>query len=483
MAIAPLAISALAGQSAHATWSIIIVDTRTKEIAIGSATCLTMFDLKRGASVVIPEVGAAAAQSYVDGTGRNRLTIFQQLKLGTDPYDILDILEGQDTGHQTRQYGIVDTQGRAATFTGTQDGQWAGGLTGQDGTLVYSIQGNVLTGEPVVTAAEQAILGTDGDLAEKLMAAMEAARFYGGDGRCSCSNADPEGCGSPPESFNKSAHIGYMIVTRPGDIDGGCSQETGCAVGDYYMEFNLANQRSDAPDPVYQLRDLLTAFRVEETGRPDAMRSSAVIEIPTLVVGSDLRSRLTFHLLDWQGNPVSRPIAELKVEIPDDGDYPVTTVGPVQDLGGGQYSVELTSTGRIGADTFWITVDDGIRPVRLAPYPVITAIMPADTLTLVAPAPGYSGQVNELCASGGTAGQTVTFAFSRNLGLTNTPCGQILLASPVIAGQGLVQSDGSVCISGVVPNAARGETVHFQAVERGTCKRSNLVTWKFTSQN
>ena len=52
----------------------------------------------------------------------------------------------------------------------TGAGGWAGGVVGQSGTLRYAIQGNVLTGQPVVTEAELAIQNTPGTLADKLMA-------------------------------------------------------------------------------------------------------------------------------------------------------------------------------------------------------------------------------------------------------------------------------------------------------------------------
>src|SRR5690606_15024565 len=112
---------ALASPSAaDATWSIIIVDTRTGEIAIGSATCLAGFDLQMNASIVVPGIGAAAAQSFVDQTGANRVFLHDQMLLGTPPADIITRLAGFDPDHQTRQYGIVDLRdnGRAATFTG-----------------------------------------------------------------------------------------------------------------------------------------------------------------------------------------------------------------------------------------------------------------------------------------------------------------------------------------------------------------------------
>jgi len=214
-----LAALALAATTAHATWSIVLIDTRTGEVALGSATCLTSFDLQANTPTLLTGIGGSTAQSFVDQSGANKTIIRDQLLLGTPPDVILDILETNDPGHQTRQYGIGDTMGGTATFSGTGAGEWAGGVVGQFGDVVYAIQGNVLTGEPVVTMAEQAVIDTPGDLAEKLMAGMEAARLMGGDGRCSCAPNDPTGCGSPPDNFEKSAHIAYMLIARTGDKD------------------------------------------------------------------------------------------------------------------------------------------------------------------------------------------------------------------------------------------------------------------------
>ncbi len=113
---------------------------------------------------------------------------------------------------------MADVRGRTATFSGTSAAAWAGGRTGRTGDFVYAVQGNILTGAPVVDLAVDAIISTPGDLPAKLMASMEAARAMGGDGRCSCSSG-PTNCGSPPPSFSKSAHIAYLMVSRLGDLD------------------------------------------------------------------------------------------------------------------------------------------------------------------------------------------------------------------------------------------------------------------------
>jgi len=212
-------------RTADATWSILIADTRTGEVAVGSATCLTGFDLRAETPVILVGQAAATAQSLVDVTGRNRATIQDLFIAGAGPATILDELDAGDPSHQTRQYGIVNTRGGRATFSGDDASAWKGGVTGQVGSVVYAVQGNILTGAPVVEEARDALvdaLNRGDDLAEALMVSMEAARAFGGDGRCSCDEG-PEDCGSPPDPFDpdttKTADVGYMLIARPGDID------------------------------------------------------------------------------------------------------------------------------------------------------------------------------------------------------------------------------------------------------------------------
>lgn len=258
-----VATAGLAASHASATWSIILIDTRTGEIAVGSATCLTGFDLRANTPVLITGVGAATAQSAVDSTGLNRQFIRDGIATGASLNDILAGLAARDLAHQSRQYGMADLAPDTLTFTGAGASDWAGGVTGsfeythagQTGTIIYAVQGNILTGSPVVDEAVDAMISTPGDLAEKLMAGMEAAQVFGGDGRCSCLTGPADSCGSPPAGFDpltdKSADIGYMLIARAGDANG--------ALANYDLEPAAIDAvLADAPllDPA-AIRDLL----------------------------------------------------------------------------------------------------------------------------------------------------------------------------------------------------------------------------------
>lgn len=363
----------LAVAPAFATWSIIAIDTRTGEIAVGSATCLLNFDLKRGLPVVRPMVGAAAAQSMIDAGAVNRLKIWNELALGTPPDEILALLAAGDSQHQRRQYGIVDVRGRATTFTGSLCGPHASGTIGAEGTLVYAIQGNVITGAAVVSAAETALLTEPGGLPEKLMAAMEAARAFGGDGRCSCSGTQPDSCGAPPPNFDpnnpqhKSAHIGFMLVARDGDAEGICSSPSGCANGAYYMVFNILASSGSQPDPVVQLRQKFNEWKVEIIGQPDALESTATFSAPVVLNQPGTPVDMLIELRDWQGNPATTTV-DLAVEHAP-GSAASCEIGLPEPLGGGLWRVPLVVGATAGIDRFRVEAAYGFVTRVLMPRP------------------------------------------------------------------------------------------------------------------
>jgi len=338
-----------------ATWSIIIVDTRTKEIAVGSCTCLTGFDLKALTPVVLVGVGAATAQSSIDLNAVNRKVIWAELKNGTAPAQILTKLSQIDSAHQTRQYGIADTQGRTATFTGNRANAWAGGVTGKIGTLYYAVQGNILTGTRVVDKAVEAIRNTQGDLAAKLVAGMEAARIEGGDSRCTPNK--------------KSAHIGYLIVARQGDQDGTCTSGRGCATGSYYMCLNVDHADPSQSDPVKQLTLFYEYWRMELIGRPDHHLSTVDVA-PTLPADGLTTATATVTLRDWQDKQLADSKPKLTVTL-DASSSAKVTIGAVQPKGKGVYTFTVTAGTQTGTANLRIVADDGIRPVLLTPRTAI----------------------------------------------------------------------------------------------------------------
>ncbi len=355
---------------ALATWSIVIVNLATGEIALGIATCLTGFDLRPNTVVVVPGLGVACAQSLVGPLSLRELIRSGMLN-GTSAAQILQQLAAADPSHQTRQYGIASLVGGTVTFTGNQAGAWAGGITGQSGSLVYAIQGNVLTGQPVITAAEQALLNTPGTLGDKLMAAMQAARQFGGDGRCSCNPGAPMACGSPPPSFTKSSHIGLMVLSRPSDVDLACNANAGCGAGNYWMDLNVANQPASAPDAVAQLQTLYTAWKANQVGRPDHFQSTVTMSASTLRANGMDTITGTVWLRDAAGAALGNT---LPVTVGLRAGSTVTGIvfSPVTAQANGSYTFTMRGDFDAGNALLDVAVNDAFGRVGIWPQPQIT---------------------------------------------------------------------------------------------------------------
>lgn len=350
-----------------ATWSIVVVNTRTREVAVGTATCLERDKLGKFVPVIVVGKGAGAAQSVSDNGANGRQVMFRELQAGAlTPSEILvAVLDGVNSD-PLRQYGIASFTGEAATFTGAGCFQWAGGVTGRVGDLSYSIQGNIVTGEAVVLAAEAALLGTEGDLSRKLMAAMQAAREFGGDGRCSCSPTAPESCGSPPLSFEKSSHVGWMGLARIGDSDGDCGPARGCATGQYYLLLFFYGGEDD-PDPVDVLQLQYDQWRANLGGRPDHLLSTATLNRDSLPADGASVSTATVRLRDVEGVPLDHGGATLTVA-PAPGAPVLASAGQVTDLGDGRYRFPLTAGTTSGTARFVITASDGVVTATLFPF-------------------------------------------------------------------------------------------------------------------
>jgi uncharacterized Ntn-hydrolase superfamily protein len=124
------------------------------------------------------EVGAVATQALANPRyGPDGLALLRE---GVAAEAVAERLTAGDAGRDDRQLGVVDRDGRAATFTGSGCFDWAGGRAGQG----YAAQGNILVSEATVAALAETFERTAGaSLPERLVAALEAAQAAGGDRR------------------------------------------------------------------------------------------------------------------------------------------------------------------------------------------------------------------------------------------------------------------------------------------------------------
>ncbi|HWN20372.1 MAG TPA: DUF1028 domain-containing protein [Gaiellaceae bacterium] len=124
-----------------------------------------------------PHAGAVATQSYANPRyGPDGLAL---LRDGLDAEAVVARLTDADDERDSRQLGVVDAQGRAASFTGPGCHEWAGGRTGTG----YAAQGNILVSAETVDALAETFERTSGALAERLLDCLAAAQAAGGDRR------------------------------------------------------------------------------------------------------------------------------------------------------------------------------------------------------------------------------------------------------------------------------------------------------------
>lgn len=253
-----------------ATWSVIAVDTRTGQVIIASATCVPqaafpnfpakgLMDVQ---AIVVPGVGVAAAQAGVDRTRANQQLIHAELKKGTPPEQIIEMLS-EDPRFDRRQFGIVDMRGRCAGHSGAGNGQSslavADSIPG-DG-IHFSVQGNILASDDVVHLAVAAFKAGGGTMADRVMAAMEAADAAGGDRRCTC---ESEPIPDAP-CAGKTSHVAYLLVANADDPAGESFND-----GEYSLFIDVTDeniQPDENANPVRTLRMRYERWKAFEARR------------------------------------------------------------------------------------------------------------------------------------------------------------------------------------------------------------------------
>ena len=168
-------------------------------------------------------VGAVATQSFVDPSyGKLGLEL---MRAGKSAPDALKSLLAGDEGREVRQVAMIDTQGRVEAWTGKNDIQAAGHIVGKN----FSVQANLMLNDKVWPAMAEAFENAKGDLADRMLAALDAAQAVGGDIR-----------------GRQSAAL--IIVS---------GKSTGQAWKDRLFDLRI----DDSPEPLRDLRRLVTLQR------------------------------------------------------------------------------------------------------------------------------------------------------------------------------------------------------------------------------
>jgi uncharacterized Ntn-hydrolase superfamily protein len=216
-----------------ATFSIVAFDPETDSLGVAVQSKFL------AVGSVVPwaraGVGAVATQAMANyNYGPHGLELMAK---GKTADETIGELTSADEDSEHRQVGVVDARGRAATFTGSGCFEWAGGVTGE----CYAAQGNILVGGETVEAMARTYEETGGDLATRLLSALDAGQAAGGDSRGKQSAA--------------------LLVVREGGGYGGDN--------DRVVDLRV----DDHPEPIEELvriRDLHTLY-FGETGPEDVV--------------------------------------------------------------------------------------------------------------------------------------------------------------------------------------------------------------------
>ena len=155
------------------TYSIVALDEQTGQL--GVAVQSHWFSVGTVVPWAKAGVGAVATQSIAEPSyGPKGLALMEQ---GIPADEALQSLLAKDIGKNVRQVAMIDAQGNVGAHTGSRCISHAGHLTGKN----FSVQANIMAKSTVPSAMVRAFESTRGDLAERMLAALDAAEAEGGD--------------------------------------------------------------------------------------------------------------------------------------------------------------------------------------------------------------------------------------------------------------------------------------------------------------
>lgn len=221
------------------TFSIVAMDPITGEVGSAGASCVDLdannLPTDDFLGELFPGLGAINSQAYY--IPANQANARARMNEGYTPSEIIEWLINNDVQNQPqfRQYGIVGKIGEnieTAAYTGVATDDYKNDITGPN----YSIQGNILLGEEVLNGMEAGFLNTEGDLACKLMGALQGANIVGADFRCT--------------NNGTSSLFAFVKVAQPSDT-----------FGDPSFLLSVRTGSSDQIEPITELQILFDENR------------------------------------------------------------------------------------------------------------------------------------------------------------------------------------------------------------------------------
>ncbi|MCH2082524.1 MAG: DUF1028 domain-containing protein [Saprospiraceae bacterium] len=266
---------------AQDTFSIVAVDPATGEVGSAGATCLDT-NIEGVSAIIISDVlpgkGAIHTQSFWNATNQQRARL--RMEEGFSPQAIMDYLVENDIQNNPaiRQYGAADFDDnglpRAAAYTGPNCFDAKDHRVGEN----YAVQGNILLDNWILDSMEARFLNTAGSLAEKLMAAMQAANVPGADSRCL--------------NEGVSSRSAFIRVARPDD-----------EADNLFLDINVGATPFGV-EPIDELQSQFDAWLLSSTKEPTTTLSLEVFPNPAvdeIVIQWDGISEVQIQILDING--------------------------------------------------------------------------------------------------------------------------------------------------------------------------------------
>jgi uncharacterized Ntn-hydrolase superfamily protein len=227
--------------AAQDTFSIVAADSTTREVGSAGASCVDLiyYNIADASFLgdLLPDTGAINSQASYLAANQNNARA--RMRAGNDPAQIISWLTTNDvqSNPNIRQYGIVGFTGlnvSAAAHTGSSCMSYANHITGSIDGIYYSMQGNILLNQAILDSMEERFLREDGDLACRLMAALQGAKVIGADTRCA--------------SNGSSSLFAFIKVAAPADVYGNPSFSLG-----------VRTQNGAGLEPIDSLQTLFSA--------------------------------------------------------------------------------------------------------------------------------------------------------------------------------------------------------------------------------
>ncbi len=265
--------------SGQDTFSIVAVDSVTGEVGSAGASCVDLILFFPNYATdflgdLIPGVGAINTQASYNATNQNNART--RMLAGDNPLQIITWLTANDVQNtpQNRQYGIaalINGSPQTAGYTGASCLNYKNHITGPN----YCIQGNILLGQAILDSIEARFLNAQGDLACKLMAALQGAKVPGADTRCANNGA------------GTSSLFAFLKVSQPADPYGNPS-----------FKVTVKTPGGFGIEPIDSLQVL---FDAQKSCTPSSVSETA--DIPWRVFPNPAGDMLLLEILESNWNP------------------------------------------------------------------------------------------------------------------------------------------------------------------------------------